>query len=193
MDNVENSVATLSDRLDTSVNCTPGSYYTSFVEQSQAGIFPDTPAGRVAPTVPTPSPLQDVTNINVFGRNSAGGLSDEMVFGCRQSCKSQRNLAARLSAQVFSDAQRRVSNCQEVAGKKALDPVKLKAIFNVCIQKYPFEALDPVKLKAIFNTCIQKYPFERAEAMNGAEKKMRNAIDKHCRKLKRLLDAEKTL
>ena len=95
-----------------------------------------------------------------------------MVFGCLQSCKLQRNLAAGLSAQVFSDAQRRVSNCQGVAGKKALDPVKLKAIFN---------------------TCIQKYPFERAEAMNGAEKEMRNAIDKHCRKLKRLLDAEKTL
>jgi hypothetical protein len=34
MDNIENSVATPSDRLDMSVNCTPGSYYTALQKKS---------------------------------------------------------------------------------------------------------------------------------------------------------------
>ena len=56
-----------------------------------------------------------------------------------------------------------MSNCRDMVGKKALSQLKVRAIFSIC---------------------IQKYPLEKMEIVAGAEKEMRTEIDEGCRKIK---------
>ena len=162
MDEMEDSIAALGDRLDSCTTMVTATLALSDDTQIQRNI-PGTPVAWVEPDrpiVPTATPLQDVTSIARPTTNDA--LPEELVLECLQSCKTLRNLAARLSARVFTDAERIVSNCRGMVGKKALNQLKVRAIFG---------------------TYIQKYPLERMETVAGAEKEMRTAIEQGCRKL----------
>ena len=85
------------------------------------------------------------------------------ISTCNCMCKSLRNLAARLAANIFTIEERITSNIHGLCGKNALDGVKLKAIHDLCIKQFPLEKLE---MKIV------------------AEKDMRNVIDEACQKTK---------
>ena len=85
---------------------------------------------------------------------------------CLNGCKSRRNLAGRLTLKLFTNEERRRSNCRGVVGKQPLYPIKVRTIFNVCYQQFPMDRLEN--------------PLQ-------AEKEMRNAIDEQCRKTRQPL------
>lgn len=110
----------------------------------------------------TPSVLTDVSN-----RSSGVGaycVPHEDVAHCVVSCRSRRNLARRLAMKIFSPQEKIGSNCRGVLGKRALNIVKVRAIFASCLQQFPL--------------------MEDLENNFMAEKEMRNAIDEICRKAK---------
>ena len=86
-----------------------------------------------------------------------------LVVSCLHGCKSRRNLAGRLAAQIFPAEERKLSNVRSALGKKRLDPLKVNAIFTVCLQKFPLDRLETRLLVG---------------------KDMRNAVDETCRKTK---------
>ena len=116
-----------------------------------------TPARRSSTSAP--SALTDATN-----RSSSVGdycIAQEDVEYCIATCKSRRNLAARLAMRIFSLQERFGSNCRGVGGKRALNVFKTRAIFNTGLQHYPLQGL---------------------ETNFSAEREMRNAVDEVCRK-----------
>ena len=109
------------------------------------------------------TPLLDISNRSVGSVTQEYAVTREDVDMCLLSCRSWRNLAARLAKKIFFIQERATSNCREVCGKKALDQSRVKAIHA---------------------TCMKHYPLERLEMAITAEKDMRNAIDEVCRKTK---------
>ena len=109
--------------------------------------------------------LVDLSNRSVGGGAVASehAIAQEDVDRCLAACRSRRNLAARLANRIFSTEEKAKSNCRGLCGKKALN----------CL-----------KVKAILSTCITHYPLDWLETGATAEKEMRNAIDKVCRKTK---------
>lgn len=89
-----------------------------------------------------------------------------VLFGCR----SKQNLAARLAAKIFTVEERQSSNCRGVLGKTPLDVFCVKGIYTVC---------------------MHHLPLQRLETKVMADKEMRTAIDKVCRKTKHLPTLEK--
>ena len=81
----------------------------------------------------------------------------------RAECRSHRNLAARYTAKMFSLQQRFGSNCRGVLGKKTLNGLKVKAIYNMCMQHFPLQWL---------------------ESASALEKEMKNELDEVCHKTK---------
>ena len=123
--------------------------------------------GHWMPSNPSQSPaLLDVSNRSVGGGAVASyehAIVQEDVNQYLASCKSRRNLAARLANKLFTTQEKASSNCRGVCGKTALN----------CL-----------KVKAIFSTCIKHYPLDRLETGTTAEKEMRNTIEDVCRKIK---------
>ena len=115
--------------------------------------------------------LQDISSrANIISPPiSSYGIATEVLNLALQGCRSRRNLAGRLAAQVYTLRERSGSNCRGKQGKTALDQVKLKAIFT---------------------TCMQQYPLQRLETQLTADKEMRNAIDEVCRKTRPITEPE---
>ena len=110
-------------------------------------------------------PLQDMTNKHPRTEDSGQNvIPEEVIMQAMQCCKSRRNLAGRLCNKIFPEAVRQASNCRGVLGKRPLNPATVKAIYTVCLKKFPLDR---------FETNLQ------------AEKEMRNAIDEACRKTKK--------
>ena len=105
----------------------------------------------------SPQPLSDITN------ETGLCIPVEDISSALQACRSRRNLAARLTAKMFSPQQRFGSNCRGVLGKKALNGPKVKAIYDAC---------------------MQHFPLQRLESASASEKEMRNSKDEVCRKTK---------
>ena len=107
--------------------------------------------------------LQDISSrANIVSPPvSSYEIANEVLNLALQGCRSRRNLAGRLAAQVYTLRERSGSNCRGKQGKTALDQVKLKAIYT---------------------TCMQQFPLQRLEMQLAADKEMRNAIDEVCRK-----------
>ena len=57
----------------------------------------------------------------------------EDIGSALQVCRLHRNLAARLTAKMFSPQQHLGSNCRGVMGKKVFNSLKVKAIYNGCV------------------------------------------------------------
>ena len=114
-----------------------------------------------------PVPFEERTNfvspLNQSGGEDTYSIPPTLVASCLHGCKSRRNLAGRLAAQIFPAEERKLSNVKGALGKKRLDPLKANAIFTVCLQKFPLDRLETRLL---------------------AEKDMRNAVDETCRKTK---------
>ena len=108
--------------------------------------------------------LQDISwRSNVAATPGEFVIPQEDVAVAAQSCRSRRNLAARLATAIFPSHEKAGSNCCGVLGKTALNGLKVKAIYT---------------------TSLQHFPLQRLETRTMAEKDMRNAIDKVCRKTK---------
>ena len=88
------------------------------------------------------SPLQELSLRDNIQRESAYNIPDGILYNCLSSCKSRKNLAARLAAKVFTIEERTTSNSRVLCGKNALDGVKLKAIHDLCIKQFPLERLE---------------------------------------------------
>ena len=102
----------------------------------------------------------DLTNsqspsVDVF-RIPAGVLSKAL-----DACRGRRNLAGRLAQMIFSEEERKESNCRGVLGKKPLDFVKLQSIKEACLKEYPIT------------------PSETRESVN---KEIRSSVDEVCRR-----------
>ena len=110
------------------------------------------------------SALSDFTN-----RTTGNAIAQEDVAYCLSSCRSRRNFAARLACKLFSPEERRASNVRGVCGKRALNSVKVQAIFQTCLCHFP---LEPLETKGV------------------AEKDMRNAVNEVCTKSKTVAATE---
>lgn len=142
----EESLCEVEVRLPVSV---PVPVLNSTMEQQTPAQGPRTPA------------LTDVSN-----RSASVGdycIPQEYVAQGVVCCRSRRNLARRLAMNIFSLEEKIGSNCRGVRGKRALNVIKVRAIYSTCLQQYPLEGLDTDFF---------------------AEKEMKTAIDEVCRKAK---------
>ena len=111
-------------------------------------------------TVNSSPAFLDLTNsqspsVDVF-RIPAGVLSKTL-----DAYRGRTNLAGRLALMIFTEEERKESNCRGVLGKKTLDFVKLQSIKEVCVKEYPIT------------------PNETRESVN---KEIRSSIDEVCRR-----------
>ena len=84
-----------------------------------------------------------------------------VISKCLEACRGRKNLAGRLAKQLFTEEERKESNCRGVLGKKPLDYIRVSAIKN---------------------TCLKEYPMCQGETKESVERSVRTAIDEACRR-----------
>ena len=88
--------------------------------------------------------LQDISwRSNVAATPGEFVIPQEDVAVAAQSCRSRRNLAARLATAIFPPHERAGSNCRGVLGKTALNGLKVKAIYTTSLQHFRLSDLRP--------------------------------------------------
>jgi len=116
------------------------------------------PIERPAPQLPAPVPVQPPSNLPSssifpsaytpplplhFAMSSPAspaallGLSDAAVSQVKSVANSRKNFSARIAKLVFSENERRVSNCSGKKGKNKLDSTKLGLIRKLTYYEYP--------------------------------------------------------
>ena len=120
----------------------------------------------------TPSNTDTVVNTPVQPISSKP--VGEMVYqipaiileGVKNGCRSRRNLAGRLTMQLFSQDEKETSNFRGVLGKAKLDHIKTDGIRR---------------------TCLDVFPPKQYETPQMIDREIREGIDEMCRRTKRKL------
>ena len=112
--------------------------------------------GRTPPPMPLEFPraaLQDISwRSNVAATPGEFVIPPEDVAVAAQSCRSRRNLAARLATAIFPPHERAGSNCCGVLGKTALNGLKVKAIYTTSLQHFPLQRRKTCA--TLLTTCV---------------------------------------